>query len=246
MKKLMLIMLIAAGCAPVYVPNARNSPLFTEAGEFQGSIGIGNGLDIQGAASITNHIGIMANYSYESRNSNDYYLSTNPNNDNDEYHYHRFFEGGVGYFENQGKWCYEVFAGYGKGEGANYDSYQWNSGQSAIATGKFDRYFIQPAFGMNKKMFHISFIPRLSIVDFKEFSDDVTTYKISGNPIVFFEPAVSGRVNLMQNHFFFGFQLGTSVPISSGVFYELRYVQFSTGIGFRFGGAKKEPTEVAN
>lgn len=240
----MFIMLIAAGCAPVYVPNARNSPLFTEAGEFQGSIGIGNGIDIQGAASITNHIGVMANYSYESRNSNDYYLSTDP--DNAEYHYHRFFEGGIGYFENQGNWCYEVFAGYGKGEGANNNSYQWNTGQPGIATGKFERYFIQPAFGMNKKMVHVSFIPRIAIVDFKEFSDDVSTYKINGDPVVFFEPAVAGRVNLMENHFFFGFQLGMSVPISSDVFYDLRPVQFSTGIGFRFGGAKKESIDVSN
>jgi len=244
MKKLMLIMLIAAGCAPVYVPNARNSPLFTQAGEFQGSLGIGNGIDIQGAASITNHIGVMANYSYERRNSDDYYLSANV--DNDDYHYHQFFEGGLGYFENQGKWCYEVFAGYGKGEGASYDSYQWNTGQSKVATGKYDRFFIQPAFGMNKNIFHISFIPRISIVDFKEFSDDVGSYKIDGHPAIFFEPAVSGRVNLMRNHFFFGFQLGMAVPVSSDVFYDRRPVQFSTGIGFRFGGVTKEPTEVSN
>jgi len=244
MKKLILIILIAGGCAPVYVPNARNSPLFRKAGEFQGSLGIGNGLDIQGAVSITNHIGVMANYSYEERNSNE--NSFTGDFDEDEYHYHRFFEGGLGYFENNGSWCFEVFAGYGKGEGASYDDYQWNGNQDIIATGKFERFFVQPAFGLNKKMVHVSFIPRISVVDFKEFSDNTTTYKINGHPDVFFEPAVAGRVNLANNHFFFGFQIGTSVPISSDVFYDIRPVQFSTGIGFRFGGIKKEPVEVTN
>ena len=238
----MLIILIASGCAPVYVPNARNSPLFTKAGEFQGSMGVGNGIDLQGAVAVTNHIGVMANYSYEDRNSNEYAITGDY--DEDEYHYHQFFEAGLGYFENQGSWCYEVFAGYGKGEGASYDSYSWNSGLNTIATGKYERFFIQPAFGLNKKMVHVSFIPRISIVDFKEFSDDVTSYKIDSHPDVFFEPAVEGRVNLINNNFFFGFQLGTSIPVSS-VFYDVRPVQFSTGIGFRFGGVKKETSEVS-
>jgi hypothetical protein len=48
MKKFVLILLIATSCAPVYVPNARNSPMFTKAGEVQGSMQFGNGLDLQG------------------------------------------------------------------------------------------------------------------------------------------------------------------------------------------------------
>jgi hypothetical protein len=234
MKKLLVIVLLASGCAPVYVPNARNSPLFTKAGEFQGSVQFGNGIDLQGAVSVTNHIGLMGNYSYADR-SDPYDFDKQ-----DEYHYHKLLEGGIGYFENQGNWCYEVFAGYGVGEGSSYDTYDWWGSQSERATGKFERFFIQPAFGLNKKVMHLSIVPRISIVDFKEFTNDVVTQPIDANPRVFIEPAVIGRVNLMDNHLFFVFQAGFSIPATSNLYYEYRPAQFSTGMGFRFGGVKKE------
>ena len=237
MKKLILIALIAAGCSPVYVPNARNSPLFTKAGEFQGTAALGNGVDVQTAASITNHIGIMANYSYEYSHGSQY---TN-DFDEDRYHYHQFFEGGVGYYENVKSWCYEIFAGYGKGEGRSYDSYTWWNNEDVLATGKYERYFIQPAFGLNKKIMHVSFVPRISLVNFTEFSDGVRTQKINDSPRLFFEPAVVGRVNLADNHLILMFQAGVSVhPASGELFYDYRPFQFSTGLGFRIGGIKKE------
>jgi hypothetical protein len=237
MRKLFLIISIAAGCSPVYVPNARNSPLFTKAGEFQGTVALGNGVDVQTAASITNHIGIMANYSYEDRNSSQYTTDF----DEDKYHHHQFLEGGIGYYENVNNWCYEIFAGYGKGKGSSYDSYSWWNDVTQKATGKYERFFIQPAIGLNKKVMGISFVPRLSVVDFKEFSNDVSTFKINESPKVFFEPAVVGRVNLADNHLMLMFQAGVSfVPDGSKLFYEYRPFQFSTGIGFRIGGTKSE------
>src|SRR5687767_1839211 len=66
-----LVALIFSACAPVYVPNSRNSPMFTKAGEFQGSIQFGNGIDAQGAVSVTNHIGLMGNFSYANNKSPD-------------------------------------------------------------------------------------------------------------------------------------------------------------------------------
>ena len=52
------------------------------------------------------------------------------------------------------------------------------------ATGKFERYFIQPAFGLNKKIMHVSFVPRLALVDFNEFSSDaaVSPYIAADDP----------------------------------------------------------------
>jgi len=234
MKKFIVLLIVASSCAPVYVPNARNSPLFKKAGEFQGSMQLGNGLDLQGAVSVTNHIGLMANYSYADRNSTNF----DPDDDSG-YHHHKFFEGGIGYYENQGAWCYEIFAGYGRGEGASYDEYEWWGAQSQRATGKFERYFIQPAFGLNKKIMHVSFVPRISIVDFTEFSSDVAVQPLNNDPDIFIEPAVIGKVNLMDNHIFFVFQAGFTVPVSS-TYFEYRPFQFSTGLGFRLFGNKKE------
>ena len=243
MKKLIpfagFIALLISSCAPVYVPNARNAPLFTKAGEFQGNIQFGNGIDAQGAIAVTNHIGLMGNFSYADNKSPD-------PDDFDDYHRHKFFEGGIGYFENEGKWCYEVFAGYGRGEGSSYDTYDFwgTSGDPIKSTGKFERYFIQPAFGLNKKVMHVAFVPRIALVDFNEFTSDddpVAPYIANDDPKVFFEPAVIGKVNLMNNHMFFTFQAGFSIPISKP-YYEYRPFYVSTGIGFRIGGLKKEVT----
>jgi hypothetical protein len=233
MKKFFVLLLVASSCAPVYVPNVRNSPLFSKAGEFQGSMQFGNGIDLQGAVSVTNHIGVMANYSFAERNKNNY-----DSDDEMGYHYHKFLEGGLGYYENQGNWCYEVFAGYGKGKGISYDEYEWWGAQSERATGEFERYFIQPAFGLNKKVMHVSFIPRISLVDFTTFSNDIVSYPIEADPVVFIEPAVAGKVNLMDNHFFFIFQAGFSIPATE-TYFEYRPFQLSTGIGFRLGGVNK-------
>ena len=47
-------------CSPVYVPNSRNTPMFTKAGEAQGAVLFGtSGLDFQGAVAVTNNIAIM-------------------------------------------------------------------------------------------------------------------------------------------------------------------------------------------
>lgn len=236
MKKFILLALVISSCAPVYVPNARNSPLFTKAGEFQGSIQFGNGIDAQGAIAVTNHIGLMGNFSYADNKS--------PNPDDlDDYHRHKFLEGGIGYFENEGKWCYEIFAGYGKGEGSSYDTYDFwtNTGDPLRATGKFERFFIQPAFGLNKKVMHVSFVPRISLVDFTEFNSDdaIAPYIADDDPKLFFEPAVIGKVNLMNNHMFFIFQGGVSIPVTK-TYYEHRPFYASAGIGFRIGGLKKD------
>lgn len=243
MKKFILLALVISSCAPVYVPNARNSPMFTKAGEFQGSIQFGNGIDAQGAVSVTNHIGLMGNFSYADNKSPD-------PDDLDDYHRHKFFEGGIGYFENEGKWCYEIFAGYGKGEGSSYDTYDFfdtNSGDEVMATGKFERFFIQPAFGLNKKVMNVAFVPRISLVDFTEFTSDtrVAPYIADDDPKLFIEPAVIGRVNLMNNHMFFTFQGGVSLPVSK-VYYEYRPLHLSAGIGFRIGGGKTDDAATAD
>ena len=65
----------------------------------------------------------------------------------------------------------------------------------------------------------------IALVDFNEFSSDaaVAPYIAADDPKVFFEPAVIGRVNLMNNHMFFTFQGGLSIPISK-TYYEYRPV----------------------
>lgn len=227
MKKVLFALLLLSSCAPVYVPNIRNSPMFTKAGEVQAAFQVGNGYEGQAAVSVTNHIGIMTNYSYINR---DRYNSDKKNG----YLKHHLFEGGIGYFRNTSDMFFEVFAGYGKGEGSSYDTYAFFGTSTVQATGKYQRYFLQPAFGLNKKAMNVSFVPRFSLVDFTEFSDENISYKDTKPGYLFFEPAVIGRVN-MTNHFFFTFQGGASVPLDE-IYFDHRSLQFSAGFGLKFGG----------
>lgn len=229
MKNLLLALLVMASCAPVYVPNVRNSPMFAKGGEVQISGQVGNGYEGQAAVSLSNHIGIMANYSYIDRDG------TDPD-DEDDYLRHEFYEGGIGFFDNEGSMFMEIFAGYGRGEGNNSTSFL---GVEA-ANGKYERYFIQPAFGFNKKVMHFSFVPRISIVDFTEFTNGSTTIKVDERPKVFFEPGFVGRVNGMNNRFFFTFQAGFSLTTDSNLYFDHRWFQTGVGMGFRLGGYKPE------
>jgi hypothetical protein len=90
---------------------------------------------------------------------------------------------------------------------------------------------------MNKRTMFVSFVPRFSVVDFTEFSNGGVRYVVTEDPILFFEPAVIGRVNFDEN-FYFTFQGGFSLPVTDEPFYDHRGLQISSGIGVRFGGKK--------
>jgi hypothetical protein len=183
----------------------------------------------------------MGNFLYLDRTS----TNDDGDDDDDEFRHHKFFEGGIGYFENQEKMFFEIFAGYGRGEGSSSDG-DFIDGTTERATGKYDRYFIQPAFGFNKKTMNVSFVPRFSMVDFTEFTDGTFSYAIDEEPVFFFEPGVVGRVNFANNRIFFMFQAGISTSINSGRYFDHRPFQMSTGLGFRLGGVKPNESSKSN
>lgn len=230
MTRLLLIAFVAlTACAPVYVPNLRNSPMFTKAGEFQASVHIGNGIEAQSAFAVSDHFGVMANYAYIDQSGQDA---------PEDYHRHRFFEGGVGYYTNRDDSFFEVFAGYGRGKGTSYDKYEFLGGESIAATGAYERYFLQPAFGLNKDIMHFAFVPRVSMVDFYQFSNEVVSASLHEAPKFFFEPALVGRVNFAANQMFFTFQTGASLGMSRDVYFDRRTFQVAIGLGMRLGGAR--------
>jgi hypothetical protein len=211
-------------------------PLFTKGGEFQGSASLQPdflaervaGFDAQGALSVSNHLAIIGNFSY-----------CRYNNSNERSRRHKFFEGGVGYFQNKGRFAYQVFAGYGRGEGFG----EGVDGKSNLerASGQFHRFFIQPAFIFNNKALQLSFSPRITVVDFTEYTSDIRGRTVLSNPHpkVFIEPAVMGRLNLLKNRMFVTGQTGISIPVSK-VEYDYQFFNISVGIGLHLGGVKKE------
>lgn len=227
---IIILLVIFSACAPVYIPNTHNAALFRGAGEFQGSVHLSEGIDAQGAVSVSQHIGLMGNYAYTNRTSSDV--------DNDNYVHHQFWEGALGYYQNSDKFCYEIFAGFGQGEGTSYGNYSWFSSTDTEATGKYNRIFIQPSIGSNHRIFNWIATARISYVDFQSFTSDtqVITYN---NPVVFFEPAFTGRIFFGQSPIYSQFQAGLSMTVEEQLPFDYEPFQFSIGFGFRLGGKLK-------
>ena len=215
-----LILLVLACHPPMYVRSAANSPMFTKAGEIQTTTQygiydfLGGKLDIQNATSFTNHIGIIANYSSVNKKGIE---STR----------HWLSEAGVGYYSNHNSTCFEIFAGAGKGRGKN------GMLQDDVPTekiGDYNLYFIQPAFGFNKKNSHISFVSRLSLVDFKSISDGNGSTNLK--PSLVLEPAIVNKINLFKKRAYFSNQIGFSMSLQSDDFRQ-SFFHISVGLGAR-------------
>ncbi len=200
----------------MYFPDRANTPGFTEAMEFKGTLSFkpqvtdidsggsrGNILSpaVDLAFSPAQHFGIIASY----RSTWKKYIEENQNIIIDEktmggeFNGHRF-EIGAGYYNTFGsRGKMEVYVGYGNGKlkrrGDERPSYDYDT--------RYHRYFIQPAigFGSNKVSFTAGL--RFSLhkyYGFKGINDPNLQYYIAGNTNVenvlfpFFEPFVNFEV----------------------------------------------------
>lgn len=226
-----LIILISS-CAPMYVPNSRNTPLFTGHGEFQGSVLLGTGIDLQGALALTDNIGVIGSYSILNETSND------PSDINQTFkRKHKFFEGGIGYYDASRQRRIELYVGYGQGEGTTTGQYGFLGlpQQERIVTGRYNRIFLQPSIGTNKSGFNIAFTPRVSFVTFSEFQTGVIVEKPDEKGHIFLEPAVTARFKMAGN-LFGNFQVGLNAAMPNDAFFDHVPLQASFGIQLHLGG----------
>lgn len=231
MKKLtqfifLILPFIISACG-FYTPNLRNSPMLTKAGEVQGAVQISRGLQGQGAAAITDHIGIMSNYQYL-RNKRD-----------GEIEKRSFFEGGLGYFTNKGASFYEIYAGYGEGDVDLLQKGLLSAQGDAVfysTQGRFNRIFIQPSFGYHSKRHSVAFAPRFSYVNVLTL--ETTNSDMSGMKDAWVaELAGIERWHVHQN-IFLTFQGGVNLRISKERL-GAQLIQLGGGIGFRFNAEKR-------
>jgi hypothetical protein len=117
--RFIILLVLAASCAPVYVPTTRNAPLFRGAGEFQASAYLTTGLDAQVAYALTDHIGVTGSYNFLSQKQGLPPDAPVP----DFKRKNNFGEIGLGLYQSTRSMRYELYAGYGKGEGTSYSNY---------------------------------------------------------------------------------------------------------------------------
>jgi len=80
---------------------------------------------------------------------------------------------------------------------------------------------------------------RISYVDFESFSTAGTTVTYN-DPVVFFEPAFTGRVNFGKSPIYSQFQAGFSVATQGDNVFDYQPLTLSFGFGLRLGGPRKD------
>lgn len=237
MSRLLTLTVIAgfalSSCAPAYISNTRNVPMFGEANEFAGSVAISSGVDVQAAYSVSDHVAVMAN-------ANAVIKKMSPEGKPSFNRDHFFAEGGLGYFTRTKTARFELFGGYGFGGGKSYESYYFfqTGTENVVTKADYNRIFIQPSIGTNKKKFNIMFTARVSMVGFTKFTTDdpaaaTKEFKSSGYEIML-EPSLTARAHLAGNVRGF-FQLGVNRAVNSDVVFNYVPVQASLGIQIHTG-----------
>lgn len=190
---------IFTSCSPEYIPNMVNSPLFSNANEFQATISTGTSIfDAQVAYAVTDNIGIMVNGTYGDETSD----ST------DDFHKHAFIEGGLGYYNKIGaKGRYEIYGGYGIGtvEGL----FENNLFDNDLTDARYNRFFIQPGIGISTGIFDGGFSPRFVMVQMNPHGMNFE----NGSYKMFFEPVITSKIGFKYVKFVFRLVLHCLFPV---------------------------------
>lgn len=159
---------LLAGCGPIYVAPSANAPLFGSGGELHGQIQFESlgGVDLHGAFSPFNHVGLQAGVSF---------LPWFDEDDEDRNRYY-YGEVGAGAYIPFGIGRFEVFAGggYGKSWGKLESD---ENGTRYYGDGEYGRVYVQADIGLSTKIVDFCLMNRWSWVTM-EFFDGSTTQKV--------------------------------------------------------------------
>lgn len=196
-----------------------NSPLFTNAGDFQATIATGNSnFDAQTSVANTDNVGIMLNGSY----------GNETNDSTDDFHKHIFIEGGVGYSENISELGrFEIYGGYGFGEVKGYFK---NSFVEELSDARYNRFFIQPGVGISTGIFDGIFSPRFAIVQMNPVSNNF----ISGEYGVYFEPVITSKIGYKYIKFIAQFGILAFLG-DQALKYDHQFFIFNFGLNLNIG-----------
>lgn len=233
----LIVLAFLTSCSPLYLPATRNAPMFTEGGEAQFSGYVSSaGVEGQAAYSLSDNIVLIGSYAYASQKKNNSQTQESYTRKNS------YAELGIGLYNTTRSTRWEIIGGYGFGESTSSDVYyffkeEFGQGVETIATGKLQRIFIQPSIGTNNRGTNLTFTPKISWVDFSQFTSGAFTEKPNEKPMIFLEPALTLKMHLAGNLFGIA-QLGLAVPMSGDAYFKYQQLQASIGIQIDTGGLK--------
>lgn len=206
---LAVLLPFVTGCAPVYVPNTVHAPQLDEQGDVQlGGYFGSSGVDVQAAAAVSDHVGVMADFS--AANQEEQQGSEGAPADN--FHRHQFGEVGLGYFGDVGSRAdVGVYGGFGIGQAEATDNYEFVSADVVKASGNYNRWFVQPSMHLSAGPVRFLSAVRFARVHFGEFETNRRTYSANESEL-FLEPALG--LSLGTSTVRFDTQFGISRPLA--------------------------------
>jgi hypothetical protein len=237
--RFVILLIICASCGTMYIPSARNVPLFENKGEFQSTISYGSGVNLQAAYTPIKHVAFAGNLLYANNHIPDRFT----------FRRHSAYEGAVGYYTSR-KFLFEIITGYGRGfmKGQNV-----NSGLIIFPTtrdrfeGDYQKLFVQPTFGFRvRTKVQIGLTVRVTHLHFTKiaYSTDDTPHEAPRTDGYFLEPCGTFKIYpVTRSRKFFAFgQAGLNLDMFN--IDELFYNPFhiNVGVGLRLPGTvlKKE------
>ncbi len=193
-------------CKTTYFPTSNHTPLFSEKGRVDISLGISKfGYELQPAYSISKTIALQSNLLYIWQMTDTSGFAT------------RYGELAAGFNGKTKKFLYEIYGGYGIGR--NYFQ------STAMNTVRVNKLFVQPAIGRKDDFFLISGSTKLGLI--RLAGNGQTSF----SPVI--EPNAHLRIG--YKNIFFYTTLGLSyLPLGSDfIDRHLRFI-FSAGLSFKF------------
>ena len=204
-KAFLFLSVLLCSCSHYYyVPSTQNVPLFRERNEYRLSGMRAGGeesvcTEVQAAYSVTDHIGIMANYM--SARGGDISDNTNWAKGN-------YIDGAIGYYKPINKYgVFEIYGGFG---GSNQHHHYMNpfytstapyNSDGGVSDLSFTKIFVQPSFGFTFKAFDIAASTRICILSFHDINNQISgnideynrLNNLSNDVHLFLEPAITIR-----------------------------------------------------
>lgn len=222
-----LLLLTQTGCVTLYKPNAINTPLLKQQGDFKGTVGLGVSgtglLNIQSAYGLTNHLGLMLNgmYHYKHSTSDSVIIGK---------HNQYFGEAGAGYFTAFGSRKNGVLQCFGGGGfGYTNDYYSHTDENHARSTAAYNNYFIQPGIASAAETAEVAFDLRSNYVSIFNIRSSDAFYNDTTFSFINIEPTLTLRAGGKKLKGFI--QTGLTIPAHNSD----AYFSANNANGFLFG-----------
>lgn len=186
---LLALVLGFSSCKTVYEPNAINTPMLKNKGEFRLYAGT---TDLQASYAVTDHVGVMLNGFHVSEKSDNNVIHGSGG----------LIEGGIGYFTSLQPLLFEVYAGGGRG-GVSFSETRTENGVQTVREFSADgtRFFLQPGLGLTTQYFDLGITPRFVVGKYDNVITNYSTqdqidghfYQVDQPTWAFIEPAFTVR-----------------------------------------------------